>query len=94
MLADAFFGGIMEKVKLMMNYFSKIEITLWCCSVVMIIMSFCFFDRENYMTLAASVIDVTSLIFNAKGNPFGQFLMVIFSLLYGIIHSPLPIMER
>lgn len=25
------------------------------------------------------------LIFNAKGNPFGQFLMVIFSLFYGII---------
>ena len=25
------------------------------------------------------------LIFNAKGNPFGQFLMVIFSMLYGII---------
>ena len=30
-------------------------------------------------------IGVTSLIFNAKGNPFGQLLMVIFSLLYGII---------
>ena len=37
------------------------------------------------MTLCASIIGVTSLIFNAKGNPFGQFLMVIFSLLYGII---------
>ena len=37
------------------------------------------------MTLAASVIGVTSLIFNAKGNPFGQLLMVIFSILYGII---------
>jgi nicotinamide mononucleotide transporter PnuC len=28
---------------------------------------------------------VTSLIFNAKGNPFGQLLMILFSLLYGII---------
>ena len=37
------------------------------------------------MTLCASVIGVTSLIFNAKGNPFGQLLMVVFSLLYGII---------
>jgi nicotinamide mononucleotide transporter PnuC len=37
------------------------------------------------MTLLASLIGVTSLIFNAKGNPFGQFLMVVFSLLYGII---------
>ena len=40
---------------------------------------------KNYLTLLASLIGVTSLIFNAKGNPFGQFLMVIFSLLYGII---------
>ena len=37
------------------------------------------------MTLIASVIGVTSLIFNAKGNPVGQLLMIIFSMLYGII---------
>lgn len=43
------------------------------------------FDRENYLTLSASLIGVTSLIFNAKGNPLGQLLMVLFSLLYGII---------
>ena len=66
-------------------YFSKSEIVLWCSSVVLIVLSFCVFDRENYPTLFASLVGVTSLIFNAKGNPFGQFLMVIFSLLYGII---------
>jgi len=43
------------------------------------------FDRENFLTLVASLIGVTSLIFNAKGNPLGQFLMIIFSVLYGII---------
>ena len=37
------------------------------------------------MTLCASLIGVTSLIFNAKGNPFGQLLMIVFSMLYGII---------
>ena len=67
------------------SYFSKIDITLWVSSVILIIVSFCIFDRKNYLTLCASLIGVTSLIFNAKGNPFGQFLMVIFSLLYGII---------
>ena len=67
------------------NYFSKTEIVLWCASVVLIVLSFCIFDRENYLTLVASLIGVTSLIYNAKGNPFGQLLMVIFSLLYGII---------
>ncbi len=50
-----------------------------------IVVSFCIFDRDNYLTLVASLIGVTSLIFNAKGNPFGQLLMVIFSILYGII---------
>lgn len=69
----------------MKNYFSGVEIILWSSSVFLIIAAFCFFDRENYLTLTASLIGVTSLIFNAKGNPFGQVLMVIFSLLYGII---------
>ena len=67
------------------NYFSKLDITLWSSSVILIITSFCIFDRESYLTLCASLIGVTSLIFNAKGNPIGQFLMVIFSLLYGVI---------
>lgn len=69
----------------LVNYFSKAEIILWSSSVLVIIISFCVFDRTNYMTLCASLIGVTSLIFNAKGNPFGQLLMVVFSLLYGII---------
>ena len=72
----------MTKLK---NYFSKTDITLWSSSVILIITAFCIFDKESYLTLCASLIGVTSLIFNAKGNPFGQFLMIIFSLLYGII---------
>ena len=69
----------------MKHYFSKLEIALWSSSVLLIVGSFCLFDRENVLTLIASLIGVTSLIFNAKGNPFGQVLMVVFSLLYGII---------
>ena len=72
----------MDKLK---NYFSKTDITLWSSSVFLIIISFYIFDRESYLTLCASLIGVTSLIFNARGNPFGQLLMVVFSLLYGII---------
>lgn len=75
----------MLKQKKRSRYFSKKEIVLWSASVAAIVLSFCLFDRENYITLSASLIGVTSLIFNAKGNPFGQLLMVIFSLLYGII---------
>ena len=72
-------------IKTMRNYFSKIEIVLWSVSVLFITMSFYVFDRESYLTLVASLIGVTSLIFNAKGNPIGQALMIVFSLLYGII---------
>ena len=69
----------------LLSYFSKLEIALWVSSVLLIVLSFLAFDRVNYLTLCASLIGVTSLIFNAKGNPFGQVLMILFSLLYGVI---------
>ena len=75
----------MNWIKKATKYFSKSEIILWCSSIALIAISFCVFDRENHLTLLASSIGVTSLIFNAKGNPFGQLLMIVFSLLYGII---------
>lgn len=68
-----------------LNYFSKGEWTLWLSSLVLIVTSFYIYDGVSYLTLTASLIGVTSLIFNAKGNPFGQFLMILFSLLYGVI---------
>ena len=69
----------------MLKYFSKKDIALWVTSVLIIAVSFFVFDRSNYMTLVASLIGVTSLIFCAKGNPVGQVLMIIFSTLYGYI---------
>lgn len=67
------------------QYFSKTERLLWTVSVLLILLSFFAFDRASYATLLASLIGVTSLIFNAKGNPLGQALMIVFSLLYGMI---------
>lgn len=75
----------MKSLKSIAKYFSVGEILLWSCSVLLIIVSFCVFDRRNYLTLASSLIGVTSLIFTAKGNPIGQILMIVFSLLYGYI---------
>ena len=72
-------------MKKLTAYFSKGELTLWGCSAGLILLSFFLFDRVNFMTLAASLIGTTSLIFNAKGNPIGQALMIVFSLLYGLI---------
>jgi len=58
---------------------------LWGASIATIVVSFCIFDRQNYLSLCASLIGVTALIFCAKGNPIGQALMMIFSILYAII---------
>ena len=69
----------------MKHYFTKFELGLWSGSTLAVIVTFLLFDRSNYLSLVASLIGVTSLIFNAKGNPFGQLLMVIFGILYGII---------
>lgn len=75
----------MLNLKKKISYFSKLEIILWSVSVSLSVLAFCIFDRVNSLTLSASIIGITSLIFNAKGNPIGQVLMVIFSLIYGII---------
>ena len=72
-------------MKKLTTYFSRGELTLWGGSAGLILASFFLFDRVNFMTLAASLIGTTSLIFNAKGNPIGQALMILFSLLYGVI---------
>lgn len=74
-----------NRLKSWLQYFSKKEWALWGVSVIFILISFFVFDRKSFMTLPASLIGVTSLIFNAKGNPIGQALMIVFSILYGII---------
>lgn len=76
---------MLSKLHRLVTYFTPGERLLWGASVCCILVSFFLFDRESYLTLSASLIGVTSLIFNAKGNPTGQALMIVFSLLYGIL---------
>ena len=75
----------MKNTKSLIRYFSKGELILWSSSVLLIIISFILFDRENYFTLINSLIGVTSLIFCSKGNPLGQILIIIFGIIYGFI---------
>lgn len=65
--------------------FTKAELALWGGSAALVLAAFLLFDRGDGLKLLASLIGVTSLLFNAKGNPIGPGLMVIFSALYGII---------
>lgn len=67
------------------RYFTVPEIVLFTSSVLLITVSFIIFKSTDYITLAASLIGAMSLIFAAKGNPLGMFLMIVFSILYGII---------
>lgn len=72
-------------MKRIQNYFTKFEIGLWITSVLLILISFAVFGEGDYLTLGASIIGATFLIFNAKGNPIGQFLTTVFSIMYGVI---------
>ncbi len=67
------------------NYFTRTERLLWASSAGLIVLSFLLFGGNGVLSLAASLIGVTSLLFCAKGNPIGQGLMILFSLLYGVI---------
>lgn len=71
-------------IKHLNNYFTRFEKILWFFSCLVIFLTYLFFD-DNFLSLIASLIGVTSLIFCAKGNPIGQFLMILFSLIYGYI---------
>ena len=75
----------MNKIKRLFNYFSRTEKIILFSSLSLIILSFLIFDRENYLTLIASLLGAISLILNAKGNPAGQIFIIIFSFLYGYI---------
>ncbi len=64
---------------------SKFEIALWVVSVVIVSTSFLIVPSKDYLSLIASLIGVTALIFVAKGFVIGQILTVVFAVFYGII---------
>lgn len=74
----------MKLIRVIKN-FTLFERLLWAVSVIAIIFSAAVFGGVDYMSVAASVIGVTALIFVAKGHLLGQVLTIIFAVLYGII---------
>lgn len=69
----------------LIKYFTNGEWALWLSSVLLVILSFTISPEKDVLSLISSLIGVTALIFSAKGNPFGQVLMIIFCIMYGII---------
>lgn len=71
-----------------MKYFkglTKFERGLWLISLVIVTASFLLAPVKDLMSLTASLIGVTALIFIAKGYVLGQILTVVFAVFYGII---------
>ena len=80
-----FFTEENMKIKNPFRSLSKFERILWISSVIVVTMSFILSPEPDYLTLTASLIGVTALIFVAKGYVVGQVLTVVFSVFYGII---------
>ena len=72
-------------MKKTVTYFSKFEWTLLISSIVVIAISFAFAPEKSILSFISSLIGVGALLFCAKGNPFGQILMIVFCIMYGII---------
>lgn len=75
----------MNKLKSFLGYFTRFEKILWSVSVILILSAFIFLENNGTLTLIATLIGITALLFNAKGNPIGPLLIIVFSILYGII---------
>ena len=65
--------------------FTKFELFLWLASLIVVSASFLLPTEKDYLTLAASLIGVTALIFVSKGLVIGQVLIVVFAVFYGVI---------
>ncbi len=79
------YTSLVMKIKRILKYFSIVEWLLWIISSTVIILSFLLSGDFYPLTLVASLVGVTALVFLAKGNVVGQFLIIAFSILYAII---------
>jgi len=74
----------MNPIKSIQNL-SRFEKILWITSLLVIAISYFSVDNNNYMTVITSLVGATALIFLSKGDALGQFLSIIFALLYAIV---------
>ena len=58
---------------------------LWISSLVVITTCFLLVPDKDYLTLVACLVGATALILVGNGDPFGQILCIVFSLIYAVI---------
>ena len=73
------------KIKNPFARLTRFEFFLWIFSVLTVSLSMIFSPNPDPISIVASLIGVTALIFIAKGMVFGQVLIIIFAILYGIV---------
>jgi nicotinamide mononucleotide transporter PnuC len=64
---------------------TRFEWGLWLLSLLFVGCSYLFSPTADLLSMIASLIGVTALIFVAKGYVLGQVLTVVFAVFYGII---------
>ncbi len=64
---------------------SRTEFILWLISLGLVSGSFFLCGSGSFLTLTASLIGATALIFVSKGEPIGQVLTVVFGIIYAVI---------
>ncbi len=64
---------------------TRVERTIWIGSLLSIFISSAIFPNPNWLSIATSLVGATALIFVSKGDPLGQLICVIFSVLYAIV---------
>ncbi|MCM1115247.1 MAG: nicotinamide riboside transporter PnuC [Clostridium sp.] len=73
------------KIKNTFKSLTKFELSLWLLSLIFITLTFVIFKSSDILTIIASIIGATALIFVAKGNVIGQILTILFSVIYAVI---------
>lgn len=64
---------------------TRFERGLWLASLIGVVIAYALSDGGDVLTMIASLIGVTAVIFVAKGYVLGQALSVFFAVFYGII---------
>ena len=85
MYSDALFVGGNMGIKKTFSTLTKVEWCIWLSSLAAVTVSFLISGRGDLLTLTASLLGATALIFVSKGMVLGQMLTVVFAVFYGII---------
>ena len=74
-----------KKVTKFLKSFTVAEWLIWAISSVAVAVCFIVFKNNQWHYLVGSLLGIAALVLVSKGNPFGQILIIVFSVFYGVI---------